>query len=425
MSNPFSSLSISDASYAFVLECEKKLAPYFAQINEVEETNQSRVLAAFGSEGVAARHFAQTNGYGYDDIGRDTLDRVFARALCAEDAIVRPNFVSGTHAIFTALAGLMKAGDTMLAASGKPYDTLERAIGIVGDEYGSLKNLGVNYKQIELDKNGKIDVEAVINSMNDSVKVVYVQRSRGYAWRDSILPQEMERLFMEVHKNYPDAITVVDNCYGEFTTPAEPTVFGADVIIGSLIKNPGGGIAPTGGYIAGKKQFIEQIANRLTVPGMGREVGSYAASYEPFFHGLFMAPHTTAQALKSAMLFGCVFETIGMETMPRLGAVRSDIVQSVKMGGPVPLVALCQAIQRVSPIDSNVVPEPWDMPGYNTQVIMAAGAFVQGSSIELSADAPICEPYIVYIQGALTYVHGKIGVMAALDEMVRKKEIRL
>ena len=422
---PYRSLGVGEKSIAFVLDTETSLAPVFARIEAIEAETSARVLAAFQREGVAQRHFAPTSGYGYDDIGRDTLDRVFAHSLQCQDALVRPHFTSGTHAIFTALSGLLEPGDTLLSITGKPYDTLEAAIGISGDEPGSLKRQGIRYRQVDL-KEDAIDLPRVLEALDDpSVAVVYVQRSRGYAWRNALLPQEMAPIFQAIRQKKSTPIIVVDNCYGEFTQPNEPSAYGADVLIGSLIKNPGGGIAPTGGYIAGTSAAIARIEGRLTVPGMGREVGSYDASYRPFYQGLFLAPHTVAQSLKSAVLFSGVFERAGLVSMPASDAPRSDIVQALRFKDARGLIAFCKSIQQAAPIDSFVTPEPWDMPGYQSQVIMAAGAFVQGSSIELSADGPITAPYTAYVQGGLTYAHGRMGAMFAVDALVKAGEMRL
>lgn len=414
-------MNVSPASVNIVTKAENALGDVFAYIESVEQICTARVLRAFTDEGVALRHFTPTTGYGYDDTGRDTLDRVFAHALQSEDAIVRPQLTSGTHAIYVALAGLTEPGDSILSASGKPYDTLENVLGISGDCPNSLKRNGVSFSYASLDGNGKIDVEAVIQkALQIKPKLLYIQRSRGYAWRDSLLPaRDMKPIFTRIRRELPSTLIVVDNCYGEFTGIDEPTVFGADVIIGSLIKNPGGGLAPTGGYMAGKHQAIEQISQRLTVPGMGREVGSYAGSYRPFYQGLFTAPHITAQALKSAALFARVFEELGYETMPAADAIRSDIVQAIRFHSADELISFCKSIQAASPVDSQASPEPWDMPGYTSQVIMAAGAFVQGASIELSADAPIREPYTVYVQGALSYFHGKLAAIKVIDALKR------
>ena len=413
-------MKISEQAREFVWNAEHQLDGVFQRIDSVESVTQMRVLDAFQNHGVAARHFAPTTGYGYDDIGRDTLDLVFADALQAEAALVRPQFVNGTHAIFTALAGLTEPGDAILSITGSPYDTLEEAIGIRGDAPQSLSRFGVTFEQIPLLEDGKIDLPAVLRRLQkQSYRIIYVQRSRGYGWRPSIDPRELEDVFAEIQKAAPDAVIVVDNCYGEFTTAIEPTAVGAHVIAGSLIKNPGGGLAPTGGYVAGKSECIERIAQRFTLPGMGREVGSYAGDYRLFYQGLFLAPHTVAQCLKSAALFACVFERLGYETLPASTDVRSDIIQSVRFQSAQELIAFCQCIQAAAPIDSFAVPQPWDMPGYAHQVIMAAGAFVQGATTELSADAPICEPYTAYLQGALTYSHGRIAAMLAYDALTR------
>lgn len=416
---------VSEKAVAFVEQAHDELAPVFSKIEKTEFLNQAKVLSALQEEGIGLRHFAPTTGYGYDDIGRDALDRVFAKSLGCEDALVRPQIASGTHALYLGISGLLLPGDTLVCATGKPYDTLEEAIGISGDAFGSLKQFNIDYQQVDLDAEGKIDLIRLKKTLECKPKVVHFQRSRGYAWRDALRPEDMAEAFSLVKAQAPDAYITVDNCYGEFTSEWEPSAFGADVLIGSLIKNPGGGIAPTGGYIAGTHECIEKIANRMTAPGIGREVGSYAGSYAPFFQGLFLAPHVTAQSLKSAALFARVFEKAGMLTMPASEAVRSDIIQSVQFRSAESLIAFCQSIQKASPVDSYVTPEPWDMPGYTHQVIMAAGAFVQGSSIELSADAPIVEPYTAYIQGALTYSHGKIGVMLALDALLKLGEVQI
>lgn len=414
------SLNISDKAREAVWTAELELKNAFQFADSVEFITQGRVLEAFQTHEISARHFAPTNGYGYDDIGRDNLDRVFADALQAESAYVRPQFANGTHAIFCALAGLTEPGDEILAITGDPYDTLEEAIGIRGSAPNSLARFGISFRSVPLEqKLGKIQMELVEQAIQQKTKIIYVQRSRGYAWRPSFSPMDLKPIFEQIHAMRPDVWIVVDNCYGEFTQAVEPTSVGADVIVGSLIKNPGGGIAPCGGYVAGRKSAIDRIAERMTVPGMGREVGSYEASYRPFYQGLFLAPHVTAQSIKSAMLFAKIFEALGYDTIPSSGAPRSDIIQSVRFGNSEALVAFCQSIQAASPVDSCAVPEPWDMPGYAHQVIMAAGTFVQGATTELSADAPMKEPYIAYMQGALTYTHGKIAAMLAYDALCK------
>ena len=404
---------------ALVRGAELSLGPAFARLEEIALVNQKRVLDALRAEAISPRHFAPTEGYGYDDLGRDALDRVFARALQTEDALVRPQIANGTHAIFLALSGLLEPGDVVFSASGTPYDTLETAVGLSGSEPNALSRFGIGFRMAALQEAGEepFDTEAILAGISGhpEVKMLYVQRSRGYAWREAVSVKKMEPLFRRVKAVRPDIIIAVDNCYGEFTEEKEPTAVGADVIMGSLIKNCGGGIAPTGGYVAGKKELIERISYRLTVPGSGREVGSYAASYRPFFQGLFLAPHTVLQCLKTAMLFGEVFGQLGYDVMPAGRSLRADIVQSIRFKGPGELKAFCRAIQHASPVDSDVTPEPWDMPGYADPVIMAAGTFVQGATTELSADGPIRPPYAVYMQGSLTYEHGKL----ALTEVVR------
>ena len=409
---------------ALVRGAELSLGPAFARLEEIALVNQKRVLDALRAEAISPRHFAPTEGYGYDDLGRDALGRVFARALQTEDALVRPQIANGTHAIFLALSGLLEPGDVVFSASGTPYDTLETAVGLSGNEPNALSRFGIGFRMAALLEAGEepFDTEAILAGISGhpEVKVLYVQRSRGYAWREAVSVEKMEPLFRRVKAVRPDIIIAVDNCYGEFTEEKEPTAVGADVIMGSLIKNCGGGIAPTGGYVAGKKELIERISYRLTVPGSGREVGSYAASYRPFFQGLFLAPHTVLQCLKTAMLFGEVFGQLGYDVMPAGRSLRADIVQSIRFKGPGELKAFCRAIQHASPVDSDVTPEPWDMPGYADPVIMAAGTFVQGATTELSADGPIRPPYAVYMQGSLTYEHGKLAltevVRAVLDE---------
>ena len=399
---------------------EAKLKDVFARIDSNEEACTRRVLAAFQKQQVAYRHFSPTTGYGYDDVGRDTLERIFAELFGTEAAIVRPQIASGTHAISLCLFGLTLPGDEILSATGMPYDTLK---GIIGwDEkqtpVGSLKEMGVSYRQVELTEQGTIDVDAVDRAITPKTRLVIAQRSRGYAWRPSLMPEAFRALADMLHTRHPGVRLMVDNCYGEFVCDREPSHYGADICVGSLIKNPGGGLAPTGGYIVGKADAVERISYRLTAPGIGLEVGSYAASYQPFYQGLFMAPHTVAQALKTACLAAQVFEDLGMVTTPSAASPRADIIQAIQMKTPERLVAFCQGIQMASPIDSMALPVPWDMPGYQDQVVMAAGTFVSGASIELSADAPMREPYTAYLQGGLTYTHGRIALGQALQRMI-------
>jgi cystathionine beta-lyase family protein involved in aluminum resistance len=391
----------------------------FAHIDAVALHNTERVLESFHDHQVAARHFSQTTGYGYGDIGRDTLESIYADVFRAEAAIVRPQIASGTHALSLCLFGLLLPGDELLSVTGKPYDTLDGVIGISENNMGSLREMGVTYAQAEMTETG-LDLDAIAKAIKPNTKVVYVQRSRGYAHRPPLMPKEFSPLTEIVKSKNPDAVLVVDNCYGEFVQTEEPTYFGADVCAGSLIKNPGGGLAPTGGYIVGTQQAIDRIACRLTAPSVGLEVGSYAASYQPFYQGLFMAPHVVAQALKTAVLAAAVFESLGMETTPGINAKRSDVIQALELKTPERVIAFCQGIQASSPVDSMAAPEPWDMPGYQEQVIMAAGTFVSGASIELSADAPLREPFTVYLQGGLSYSHGKIALIRTLSSMEKQ-----
>jgi cystathionine beta-lyase family protein involved in aluminum resistance len=398
-------------------DAERDCATAFASVNDMEESNTGKVLDAFKRRRVAQRHFAPTTGYGYSDAGRDTLDLLFADIFGAEDALVRPQIASGTHALALCLAGLLLPGDHLLAATGKPYDTLDNVIGLSGDKVGSLLEAGISYSAVPLDTNGQIDAQGVLLAVKPETRVILIQRSRGYAWRNALKPQEMAEMISRVHLARPDIFILADNCYGEFVCSCEPTHIGADIAAGSLIKNPGGGLAPTGGYIAGTKRAVHRIESRLTAPGIGREIGSYAGSYQPFYQGLFMAPHTVSQALKTAILAASVFEHLGYKTSPASIAPRADIVQAIELGDPGKVIAFCRGIQNASPIDSFAVPEPWDMPGYQCPVIMAAGTFVAGASIELSADAPMRPPYSVYMQGGLTYAHGKLALFSALAAM--------
>ncbi len=393
---------------------ESALKKRFHQIDEIALYNQEKVLMGFKENRIALRHFAGTNGYGYDDTGRDTLCRLYADVFDTESAIVSPLIANGTHAISTALFGLLRPNDLMLSITDNPYDTLMDVI--EGEGIGSLKDFGVNFDKIPLTNEGKIDIDGTIEQIKDKKPaLIFIQRSRGYNWRAALSVNEIGEAVKEI-KKITNAPIVVDNCYGEFTDKIEPTSVGADVIIGSLIKNPGGGLAPTGGYIAGKSKYIDLIAGRLTAPGIGMEVGSYAYGYQYYYQGFFIAPHVTAQALKASALFSKVFSDLGYETLPIFSEQQNDIITSIKFKTKEELIDFCQAIQIYSPIDSHVVPEPWDMPGYRHQVIMAAGAFVQGASIEMSADAPIKEPYIAYLQGALTYEHAKVTLKHLLEK---------
>lgn len=398
----------------FVSQCERDCRPVFERMESIERFNTQKVLDAFSKFEISQRHFAPTTGYGYGDVGRDALDQVFAEVFRCEAALVRPQIASGTHALALCLQGILRPGDLMVCGAGKPYDTLEQVIGIGGSKgEGSLSEFGIGYREVPLN-GGRLDLAAIGAAVDASTKLVLLQRSRGYDWRPSLTLEEIREAAALVHEKNPDALVMVDNCYGEFTSEQEPTEVGADLIAGSLIKNPGGGLAPTGGYVAGMRAAVEKVACRMTCPGIGAEVGSYAAGYQLFFQGLFLAPSTVVQAVKTAILAAKVFESLGYDVHPAFDAPRSDIIQAIRFGAPEPLIAFCQAIQKASPVDSQAVPEPWDMPGYQDQVIMAAGTFVAGASIELSADAPIRAPYIGYLQGALTYAHGRIAVERAV-----------
>lgn len=414
---------ISDKTLKLVSEAEESIKEQFKHIENICEINQLRVMKAFADNRVSDSHFVATTGYGYDDLGRDTLDRVYADIMGAEDALVRHNFISGTHTISTALFAVLRPNDILVSITGKPYDTLEEVIGIQGEAgNGSLKDFGVKYVQIDLKHDGTPDLEQIkftLTHMN--VKAVTIQRSKGYGWRPTYSAKDIGSLIEFVKKISPETICIVDNCYGEFVETEEPTAYGADLIAGSLIKNPGGGLAPTGGYIAGKQKYVELCAYRLTSVGIGKEAGASLGFNRQMYQGLFMAPHVVSQALKAAVLCSAVFEKLGFEVDPKPNEIRHDIIQSIKFGDPDKVTAFCQGIQKGAPVDSFVTPEPWDMPGYSSQVIMAAGAFVQGASIELSADAPIKPPYIAYMQGGLTYESAKLGIMVAADKMIRKE----
>ena len=406
-----------------IQRAEEDCQTAFARVDAIERVNTRRVVRAFQEYRVGARHFAPTTGYGYDDIGRDTLSKLFSFVFETEDALVRPQIASGTHALALCLYGVLRPGDEMLAAAGKPYDTLEEVIGIAGKPgSGSLRDFGVGYREVGLRPDGEIDIEGVLGQLAPSVKLVLIQRSRGYDWRPSLSVAQIDAAIEAIHRLRSDVCVMVDNCYGEFTDQHEPR---ADLLAGSLIKNPGGGLAPTGGYVAGKRAFVEKVACRLTSPGIGAEVGSYAGSYQPFYQGLFLAPHTVAQAVKSAILAARVFEQLGFAVNPAWDAPRNDIIEAIRFHDAEKLIAFCQAIQMCSPVDAEAVPEPWAMPGYQDPVIMAAGTFVSGASIELSADAPIRAPYIGYLQGALTYAHGRLGVEGAVALMVERGLLKL
>ncbi len=398
------------------LEVEEELIDIFKNINRQCEINSMKVLNAFQEYNVSEMHFGTTTGYGYGDIGRDTIENIFARILGAEDAIVRNQFISGTHALTVTLFAMLRPGDTLLSISGKPYDTLDEVIGLVENK-SSLKAHNVNYEQIDLE-NSNFNIDAIKQrvSKND-IKLITIQRSRGYALRKSLQVEEIEKAIKAIREVNNTAIIMVDNCYGEFVQDKEPLEVGADLIVGSLIKNLGGGIAPNGAYVAGKKELIELVAERLTAPGLGKEVGPTLGINKNFLQGIFMAPNVVASSLKTAIFASRMIEKLGYKPEPLYNEKRADIVQTIEFGDKEKLIRFCQGIQMGSPIDSNSIPEPWDMPGYTDQVIMAAGAFTAGSSIELSCDAPIRPPYVAFLQGGLTYEYGKLGVLRAIQNI--------
>lgn len=395
---------------------EEELYEEFKKIDKIKEINSIKVLQAMQENKISDMHFGSTSGYGYGDVGRDTIEKVFAKVLGAEDALVRNQFISGTHALTVALFAMLRPGDTMLSINGKPYDTLDEIIGITENK-SSLKSYGVKYEQIDLigdDFNTEKIVERV---KQGNVKLICMQRSKGYAIRKSLSLESIKNIISEIRKVNTEAIIMIDNCYGEFVDTIEPLELGADLIVGSLIKNLGGGIAPNGAYIAGKKELVELSAERLTAPGLGKEVGPTLGINKQILQGLFLAPQVVANALKTAVFASKMLEELGYNVEPRYNDKRTDIVQTITFKTPEELIKYCQGIQKGSPIDSNSIPEPWDMPGYTDQVIMAAGAFIQGSSIELSCDAPIRPPYTAFMQGGLTYEYGKIGVLTAINNL--------
>ncbi len=415
-------MKISDIKPQVYELAEKVQAAYshvFASIDAVAEINTRKVMSAFQDMRVSDSCFAGTTGYGYDDLGREVLDKIYAQIFGTEAALVRIGFVNGTHALTTAMFALACPGETILSVTGTPYDTLRNAIGIEGDCFGSLKFYGINYSEVALAADGGPDYGAIKQAAADkNVRGIMIQRSRGYADRKALTVEEIGRICSCIREVNPNANIMVDNCYGEFTDTIEPTQVGADIIAGSLIKNPGGGLAPTGGYIAGKAELVERAAMRMTSPGIGGECGSTLGNNRLLFQGLFMAPHIVAQALKTAVFCAGMMKELGIESSPAPEEKRSDIIQMVKLGSAENMKRFCLGIQAGAPVDSYVTPEPWDMPGYNCPVIMAAGSFIQGSSIELSADGPMREPYIAYMQGGLTYESGKLGVMMAVSAML-------
>ncbi|MBQ3427674.1 MAG: methionine gamma-lyase family protein [Clostridia bacterium] len=415
------SLGVSREAVELVEAAEKDIEHVFARMEEIAELNQLKVMKAFSDNRVSERHFIPTTGYGYDDDGRDTLDRIYAQVFGAEDALVRHNWVNGSHTLSTMLYAVLRPGDTLLSITGKPYDTLEEVIGIAGkDGNGSLKDFGIKYIQTEL-INGEPDYEAIEAALRAArVRAVFIQRSKGYGDRPTYSAEKIGGIVAFVKRLSPGTICIVDNCYGEFADLKEPTDYGADLMAGSLIKNPGGGLAPTGGYIAGKRELVELCAYRMTCVGIGRECGATMGFNHKAYQGFFMAPHIVLQAMKTAALCSAALARLGFDTSPAPEEDRHDIIQAVTFYDADMMKAFIQGIQKGAPVDSFVTPEPWDMPGYQDQVIMAAGAFVQGASIELSADGPMREPYTAYMQGGLTYASGKVGIIAAVDNILKR-----
>ena len=403
-------------------KAEADCAAPFARISEIETYNSEKVLRAFIDNRVSESLFSGSSGYGYDDRGREVLDKVWSQVFGAEDSIVRHNFMSGTHAISTVLFGILRPGDVMVSLTGTPYDTLQGVIHGLG--VGSLEEFGVTYKELSLLPDGSVDYDRIPAAVKGA-KMAYIQRSRGYSTRPSLTIEVIKKIFSIVREANPDAVCVTDNCYGEFVDKLEPTEVGADIIVGSLIKNPGAGIAHTGGYITGKHEFVELCAHRLSAPGVGREVGCTLNELRPMYQGLFFSPGVTASAVKTAVFASRLFELCGFETSPRYDEPCTDIIETISLGNPEALCAFCRGIQSGSPIDSFVTPEPWDMPGYDSQVIMAAGAFNLGASVELSADAPLREPYAVWMQGGLTYPTAKAGVLLAAQSMLDSRKLSL
>lgn len=410
--------NFSERTKKIIAEAEAAAKEEFLRTDEVALFNQAKVLSAFSDNRISAAHLVGTTGYGYDDMGRDALDKVYAAAFEAEDAIVRMNLTSGTQAITTALFAVLRPGDKLLAVTGKPYDTFDGVIGLDGSHNGSLMDFGVKYDEIPLKEDGRADIEAICDYLSrEKVKMIHIQRSRGYEWCHDITLSEIERIIKAAKKVSPETVCFVDNCYGEFVSEHEPTYYGADLMAGSLIKNPGGGLAKMGGYVAGRHDLVELAGYRMTTPATGREAGASLNENKDMYQGFFLAPHVVAQAKKAAVLASYAMSALGFETSPVPGSERTDIVQAIKFFDPDKMIAFCRGVQKGAPIDAFATPEPCDMPGYSDKVIMAAGSFIQGASIEFSADGPLREPYIAYMQGALTYEAAKIGIMHAVEIM--------
>lgn len=420
--NMYHDMGISPEVASFSEEIWNSLKDRWEEIDAVSEYNQLKVIKSMQKNHVSEACLLGTTGYGYNDLGRETLEKVYADIFHTQDALVRPQITCGTHALALALMSNLRPGDELLSPVGKPYDTLEEVIGIRPSK-GSLKEYGISYRQVDLLPDGSFDFDGIRRAINEKTKLVTIQRSKGYQTRPTLSVARIGELISFIKEIKPDVICMVDNCYGEFTETKEPSDVGADLVVGSLIKNPGGGLAPIGGYLAGKKECIENAAYRLTSPGLGKEVGASLQALPSFYQGLFLAPSVTANALKSAIFAANLYERLGFEVVPDGRESRHDIIQAITFGSPEGVIAFCQGIQQAAPVDGHVTPEPWDMPGYDSPVIMAAGAFVSGSSIELSADGPIKPPYAVYFQGGLTWQHGKLGIMNTLQKLVEKEII--
>ena len=416
----FQQFTYGEKLQPIVTAVETQISSVLQQIDKRIDENQFRVLSSFQHHQVSDSHFIPTTGYGYDDIGRDTLEKIYADVFGGESALVRPQIVSGTHAISIALFGVLRPGDELLYITGKPYDTLEEIVGISGNGVGSLREFGITYNSVELTADGKVDYQAVASAIKPNTKMIGIQRSKGYATRPSFMIDEINEMISFVKEIKPDVVVFVDNCYGEFVEDREPCHVGADLMAGSLIKNPGGGLAKTGGYIVGKEKWVEACSYRLTAPGLGAEAGASLYSLQEMYQGFFMAPHIVGQALKGAVFTAGILEHLGMNSSPKWNAKRTDLIQSVEFNDREKMIAFCQAIQFAAPINSHFTPYLSAMPGYQDEVIMAAGAFVQGASIELSADGPIRPPYVAYVQGGLTYSHVKIAVCIAINRLLEK-----
>ncbi|MDQ0159012.1 methionine gamma-lyase family protein [Alkalibacillus salilacus] len=408
---------MNEQDWQTIHEVETKLEDQFKQIGQSVTHNQAKVLQAFQEQHIADIHFNPTTGYGYDDLGREKLEALYASVFQTEDALVRPQIVSGTHAISTTLFGVLRPGDELLSITGAPYDTLQGVIGATGEADGSLTDFGIHYKEVELTKNGEVDFESISQSLNERTKMVMIQRSKGYADRPSFMIEGIKKMIEFVKSINPNVIVFVDNCYGEFVETAEPTEVGADLIAGSLIKNPGAGIVRTGGYIAGRQYLIEKCANRLTAPGLGKETGASLNSLQEMFQGLFLAPHTVGEALKGSYFTATLLCKLGFTTNPNQDEPRTDLIQSITFQSKDDMVEFAQIIQQQSPVNAYVTPQPSAMPGYDHEVIMAAGTFIQGASLELTADGPIRDPYTLYVQGGLTYEHVKLAIISALKQL--------